>query len=304
MRRLLLLRNPSAGSGEALADDALGVLRDTGLELLEFEPRDASELDSLIRTHGAGVDAVVVGGGDGTLNASVEALLEVGRPLGVLPLGTANDFARTMGIPDDLHAACAIVGAGYVRRVDVARANGRPFLNAAGIGLSTRVARRLAREDGAKQRLGPFSYPAAVVEVLRAQRPFRARIASPGSVHELKSIQITVGNGVYYGGGAPLGQDCAIDDGCLDLYSIEPLPGWRLVIVALSVYRGTHTERDEGVATDRGAEFEVVTHPPMEVSLDGEPRFRTPVTFSVAPRALPVLAPRPETVAPEPRAGP
>ncbi len=294
MKRVLLLRNPAAGPGDTGLEDAFQVLRDAGLELEVVETRGPAQLRAAIRAHGREVDAVVVGGGDGTINASLPAVLETGLPLGVLPLGTANDFARTLEIPADLLQASEVIGRGATRSVDLGWANGRPFVNAAGIGLGTRVARRLAADGaGTKRRLGPFSYPAAVIETLRSQRPFRARIASKERALEVRSIQITVGNGVYYGGGAPLGAGCAIDDGCLDLYSIEPLPRWKLLMVALSVYRGTHGEATEGVATARGPAFEVVTHPPLDVSLDGEPSLRTPVTFSVLPGALRVFAPEP-----------
>lgn len=294
MKRLLLLANSKASSGQTPLEDALGVIRDTGLRVDVHRPSSVAQMQEMIREHQAVVDAVVIGGGDGSINAALPAVLEAGLPLGVLPLGTANDFARTLALPADLHGACGVIAAQAIRRVDVGWANDRPFVNAAGIGLSTRVARELSRDR--KQRLGPLSYPAAVLDVIRQYRPFHAHIESPAGIRELESVQITVGNGVYYGGGNPVAEDCAIDDGRLDLYSVRPRPLGRLMAVAWALRQGSHARLREDVLTAGAATFHISTRPVMAVSLDGEPCLETPVSFRVAPGALAVLAPPPETL--------
>jgi YegS/Rv2252/BmrU family lipid kinase len=230
-----------------------------------------------------------VGGGDGTVNCALAAVLETGLPLGLLPMGTANDLARTLGVPADLEGACTLIASRSIRTIDIGLANGMPFVNAAGIGLSTSIARSLTRES--KGRLGLLSYPAAVLNTLRQHRPFHVQIRSESGVRRASSIQLTVGNGVFYGGGTPLAEDAAIDDGRLDLYSIRAQPLTRMVQVAYAVLRGRQRQLDEGVDTDRGVCFHIDTTPRVTVSLDGEPRLRTPVRFSVAPGALRVFAP-------------
>jgi YegS/Rv2252/BmrU family lipid kinase len=289
LRRLLLLRNPRASRGAAELDAALATLRDTGVEVDLHCPEDAEHMRFIIRASARSVDAVAVAGGDGTVNAALKPVLEAGLPLGVVPLGTANDLARTLGIPDDPQRACAVIAAAHRRRIDVGWADNRPFLNAAGIGLSARVARRTSREQ--KRSWGPLSYPAAVLDAVRGQRAFRVRLKSAGATREWTSIHMAVGNGVYYGGGTPIAESCAIDDGCLDVYSVRPQPLWRLLGVALAVRTGFQERLETGVDVDRGPEFEVTTRPVLTVTLDGEPAMRTPVRFRVAPRSLQVFAP-------------
>lgn len=296
MKRVMVLRNPSASGGDVALDDALALLHDIGIESHVHTPDSAEHMRFLIRAGARTVDAVIIGGGDGTVNAALKAVLESGLPLGVLPLGTANDLARTLGIPRDPSEACALIASCTTRAIDVGWANNRPFLNAAGLGLSTQVARRLTVER--KSILGPFSYASAVAEALRTHRPFRAQIRSETGTREVASIQITVGNGIYYGGGTPLGEDCAIDDGRLDLYSVRPQTLLRLLAVAFALRRGTHAQLGAGVDTASGSEFEIVTRPRLTVSLDGEPALETPVHFRVVPRGLTVFAP-PQACDPE-----
>jgi YegS/Rv2252/BmrU family lipid kinase len=270
-------------------DDALSRLRDIGIEAQVHRPESPDHMRFLIRAEARSVDAVVIGGGDGTINSALKPVLEAGLPLGILPLGTANDLARTLGVPDDLHEACALIASQSTRDIDVAWANNRPFVNAAGMGIGTRVARSLSRES--KRLLGPFSYASAVAQAFRSHRPFRAAISSPAGTRQISSIQITVGNGVYYGGGTPLAEECAIDDGRLDLYSVRPRPLLRLLAVALAVRRGTQAQLGSGVDTASGSEFEISTTPRVRVSLDGELALETPVRFRLAAHALTVFAP-------------
>ena len=108
---------------------------------------------------------------------------------------------------------------GHTKRIDLGVVNGKHFFNAASIGLSVEVAQKLTR--GAKGRWGWFAYLAAAAGVLRHARPFRAEIRGGGEVHQVRTVQITVGNGRHYGGGLTVADDAAIDDGRLDLYSLE-----------------------------------------------------------------------------------
>jgi diacylglycerol kinase (ATP) len=291
LKRVLLVRNAAASQGSADLEDALAAFREQGVEIDERVPDDAEHMRFMIRAVARSIDAVIVGGGDGTINLALKPILESGLPMGILPLGTANDFARTLGIPADPHDALAVIAAGSTRLVDVGWANSRPFLNAAGIGLSARVARWSTRER--KRVWGPWSYPAAVLEGVRRQRPFRVRLHSLAGTREFTSIQVTLGNGVFYGGGARIHESATIDDGCFDVVSVRPQPLLRLLAVALAVRRGTPQELDAGVDIARGSLFEISTRPSVPVTLDGEPALTTPVSFRVAPRALRVFVPGP-----------
>lgn len=297
MKRVVAVLNGRASGGHSPVQEALSVFRDLGVSIDEHRPETIDGLRGVIRERGPKADAVLVGGGDGTVNAALAPVLRCGVPLGVLPMGTANDFARTLGIPNNLRDACQALAAGCCGVVDVGLANGQPFVNAAGMGLSTRVARALSRDT--KGRLGWLSYPAAVLASVRDQRPFRAEIAGDNGDVRVTSIQLTIGNGVYYGGGTPLADDASIRDGELDLYNVRALPLERLLRVAFAIRRGSQRQLEDGVDTLRGRRFRIDTQPSVTVSLDGEPLLRTPVEFSVAPGALRVLIPPGQVQAPE-----
>lgn len=216
------------------------MLERSGMALVRAFPADRDAVADLIRQHArlGTVDCVVMGGGDGTLNAAALALAETKLPLGVLPLGTANDFARTLDIPADLPAAAAVIADGLTRRVDLGIVNGHPFFNVASIGLSVRLTRELTAER--KRRWGRFAYAIAAARALsQARRPFTALIARDGYAPErVKTPQIAVGNGRYYGGGMAVRESARIDDQCLDLYSLEVKGVIRLALMALALRKG------------------------------------------------------------------
>lgn len=288
--RALVLLNARSGPASASVERGLERLRAHGLELHLVRTERPGEIASLVRSGGRGVDRVIVGGGDGTVNAALPALLVLDRPLGVIPLGTANDLARTLGLPTDPDEACAVIAGGHLRRVDVGEVNGTPFLNVASIGLGVAATRRLGRVG--KGRWGALGYPRALLDALRGARPFRVRIVCDGRTTSGRSIHVAVGNGCYYGGGTPIAEDAAIDDGALDLYSIEPQGLASLLRVAAAVRVGRQ-EGVPGVVTVRGREIRVESERPRLVTVDGEVRERTPAHFRVHPTALRVYAPEP-----------
>ncbi|MBV9393684.1 MAG: lipid kinase, partial [Methylobacteriaceae bacterium] len=209
-------------------------------------------------------------------------------PLGIIPAGTANDLARTLGIPDDPVVALDIIARGEERRIDIGRVNDQLFFNVASIGLSVALARAMSRET--KRRLGRLSYWLAAMRVLTRARPFSAVIASEGEVARVRTFQVAVGNGRYYGGGNAVEKSAEIDDGDLDLYSLEMDKVWKLAWIAPSFRAGEHGAFRE-VRSVRGRNFEIHTSRPRRVNADGEILTTTPAKFSVAPKAIRVFAP-------------
>jgi YegS/Rv2252/BmrU family lipid kinase len=292
-RRALVIANRHSRRGRAGLDAVLERLRAGGIELDLAEPRGGRRsIGRLIRERAAGSDLVVLGGGDGTMNAAAEALLETGLPLAILPLGTGNDLARTLGVPLDPLAAAEVAAGGTTRRIDLGRVNDKHFFNVASIGLSVRVAEALTGE--VKRRLGTFGYPVTVYRVLKEGRAFRAEIRPAGddAPLALDAIQLAVGNGRFYGGGLVVDERAEIDDHLLHLYALRPRPLWRLAARALAFRRGQHDDPG-AVEALAGRTFEVVTDRPMRVNTDGEITTRTPARFSVVPAALEVLVPAP-----------
>lgn len=234
------------------------------------------------------VDRIAVAGGDGTLHVALPALLEARLPLAVIPTGTANDLARTLGVPSDPLAALDVVAHGIRLRIDVGLVNGVPFLNAANIGVGVRVNREL--DKSTKSLWGGLSYMRAAWRAVEKERPFRVRITCDGVVERVRCVHVTVGNGVFHGGGARVAGDATIFDGQLDLYTLPPQGLLKLAALVPWLHFGQQ-RRWEGVRALRGSHIHLRTSRPLEVYADGERVSRTPVELSVLPKALEVLVP-------------
>ena len=141
MPRALLLINPNSRLGRSDLQPALEVLRAGGLELIK-SPSEGDFTETILKA-ADDVDLVIVGGGDGTLNRLVDAIVKIDLPIGILPLGTANDLARTLELPADLRACAELIIQGKTRRIDLGQVNGKSFFNVASLGISTEVTRSL-----------------------------------------------------------------------------------------------------------------------------------------------------------------
>lgn len=286
--RALLLVNHHSRRGRDNAAEVFSMLAEAGLHPL-VPPGDADTAEA-IRRHAAEVDRVVVGGGDGSLNAAVPALLESRLPLGVIPLGTGNDFARTLGIPLDLRQAAAVIAAGHSVPVDVGEANGHPFLNVASIGFGVDLTRALTRD--AKRRWGKLGYAVAGLRALSRLQPFTAEIEHGGQVQVSRTVHLAIGNGRHYGGGMVVDEHARLDDAKLHAFSLEVDHWWHLLRLLPALRAGTHHHWAE-VRTLAGEEVTVRTRRPRSVNTDGEITTRTPVTVRVRPGALRVFVPPP-----------
>lgn len=287
-RRALVLFNPKARRGSEAHDAVTARLRAGGLAL-RVEPFDTlPEIARDIVRLQESADLLVVCGGDGSVSSAGMAVKESGLPLGIIPLGTANDLARTLGIPLDPAEAAQVIVEGHTRTIDLGTVNGHAFFNVASIGLSVDLARSL--DPILKKRLGRLGYAVSAARVLSGARPFHARITEKGQVIETDTYQIAIGNGRHYGGGNIVQASAAIDDGHLDLYSLEMKNLWKLVLMLRSFRSGQHGAWNE-VRTARCIEFDVETNRPQSVNADGEIVTSTPAHFKVHPKAVKVFAP-------------
>lgn len=287
-RRALLLVNRHSRHGQQAVSDAIEQLKKLGLELMEESTDDPMHLPDLIRRYRQQVDMVIVGGGDGTLNAVVDGIVDTQLPLGVLPLGTANDLARTLGIPTTLADACRVIAGGRVKQIDLGWVNGKHFFNVASLGLSVQITQKLTKE--AKRRWGIFAYAATAIQVIWQTRPFSAEIRLDDQIIQVKTVQIAVGNGRYYGGGMAVTHDATIDDQRLDLYSLELRHWWQMLPLIPTMRQGRHTDL-RSVRSLHGREFEVSTRKHRPINTDGEITTYTPARFRVVPHAITVLVP-------------
>jgi len=289
MERALILANPHSRSAGAGVDAAAAELHKAGIDVLRPAWREGEPLSAAIERCGDKADFVVIAGGDGSLNAAAPALIDSGLPLGILPGGTANDLARTLGLPLDMIGAAKVIAAGRIRAIDVGEVNGKPFFNVASLGMSASLADRLTRET--KRRWGRLAYALTATEVLIEARRFGAVIRpDEGDEVTVRSLQIAVGNGRHYGGGMIVEETARIDDGRLDLYSLEFRDIWKLPFMAFAFRKGRHGLADD-VRTMSGPGFEIRTREPMPVNADGEIVTQTPAVFRVRPGAIRVFVP-------------
>ncbi|NMG21835.1 lipid kinase [Brasilonema bromeliae] len=288
-RRALLLVNRHARRGQHSLPQAVKQLRELGFDLIEEDTEKPNHLREMIHRHRNQVDLVIIGGGDGTLNAAVDALVETQLPLGILPLGTANDLARTLGIPPTLPDACQTIAKGELQRIDLGWVNGKHFFNVASLGLSVQITERLNQE--LKRRWGVLAYAATALGVIWQARLFRADIRLDGELIRVKTVQIAVGNGRYYGGGMIICENAAINDQKLHLSSINVRHWWQIVALLPAMKQGRH-KAWSGIHTDKCQEIEVYTYRLHAINTDGELTTNTPAKFRLIPKALSVLIPR------------
>jgi diacylglycerol kinase (ATP) len=286
--RVLLLHNPKARQGGNALEPVCARLAAGGLAITTESFENLPEIARDIARLHESADAIVVCGGDGSISSAAPAVIDSGLPLGIIPAGTANDLARTLSIPLDLAAAADLVVAGHTRRIDVGMVDGHCFFNVASIGLSSELAQKLDPE--LKKRFGRLGYAIAALRILATARRFRARIVEKGLGARVRTYQIAVGNGRLYGGGNVVAEDAAIDDGRLDLYSLEMANLWKSALMARAFRTGTLGAWKE-VRTARSVEFDVETRRPMPVNADGEIVTATPAHFRVLPAAVTVFAP-------------
>jgi diacylglycerol kinase (ATP) len=287
-RRALLISNPKSRNGQNPLDVVVDLLKASGFEMIHADTSCAEDISPAIVSCRDKIDCVLVAGGDGTLNAAAPGLVETGLPLGILPTGTANDLARTLSIPTDLALATRLIIKGNSKRIDVGTVNEHYFFNVASIGLSAAIAQSLTGE--AKRRFGPLSYPIAALRALASTGRFSAEIISKDERVRVKTLQIAIGNGRFYGGGNAVEQDAAIDDGHLDLYSLEFQTVWKMALMLRSFRVGQHGLWQE-VRTAKCKQFEIRTTRPRPINLDGELKTHTPAVFGLEPKAITVYVP-------------
>jgi diacylglycerol kinase (ATP) len=270
--RVLLIVNPNSRRGRKLGAEVRTELSRRGLEFAGGACAD--------------VDAIVAAGGDGTVARTIRPAIEMKVPIGVVPLGTFNDLARTLGIPLDVADACDVIASAQTRTIDVARVNGTYYVNEASVGVSSRLTRLQKPVD--KQRFGFLAIAASALQSGHLLRPFHAQIEYEDRREQVKCVQLTVANSHHFGGFITV-EEAAIDDGRLDLYCVERGSIAELLSLGGAMLFGSRG-RVRGVRAFRSAAFTVSTRRGHRISADGEPAGRTPARFEVLPKALRVFA--------------
>jgi YegS/Rv2252/BmrU family lipid kinase len=289
--RALLIVNRASGQGDATTVAAERALGRAGFDVDAVSPDDPGDISGLIRERGPACDRIVLGGGDGTFSHSAQALIDAGRPVGLLPLGTANDLARTLRLPADIAAAAEVAAGKRSRPIDLGTINGRPFFNVASMGFSARVAAYHAGER--KKRLKMLSYPLSWLDAQRDLEPFHARLSYGKRRRRIRTTMLAVGNGVHFGGGLMIADNAAIDDGWLDVFYVKPLgPIGLLKLLPFLKFGAIRRRQDVRLLRTRAIDIDAEPH--QDINVDGEVVERTPARFGVLREALEVYVPGPD----------
>jgi diacylglycerol kinase (ATP) len=291
--RIALITNPTAGrnAGVTAAQRAADEFENAGWETVTRLTRGPGDATRLAREAAdEGFDAVFACGGDGTLSQVLAGLLDTGVPGGMIPAGTGNDFARTIGLSRDAAAAARQLIRGQVKDIDLLQINNGALwsVNVAGVGFDAAVAARINR----RRRLtgGLLAYLTAVVQELVSYRPTQMHLRVDDEQWEGRALLLAVANARSYGAGMKIAPTAEIDDGLLDVVLVEHVSRLEFIRSFPKVLRGTHTDHP-AVRTWRGAEVTVETPQPSPVLVDGDLRCQTPLHVRVSPGRARLLMP-------------
>jgi YegS/Rv2252/BmrU family lipid kinase len=288
--RLKLLFNPAAGRGRTrrFVESAAARLRERGATVEMTPSRSPAHLTELAAAASREeYDRVVVCGGDGTLHLAVREFDLVRGTLGLIPLGSGDDFARVLGIPRDAVRAADVVIDGVERRVDVATANDRRYLGVAGVGFDSEVARQA---QTVKVLRGSLVYLYAILRVLPRFRPHRIHLEIDNQGREDEVMFAVVANSSQYGAGIRIAPDALVDDELLDYCLVHRCSRVKLLKTLPQAYTGKHVTSDVA-ETGRGREIRITSERPLDVFADGELLTTSPVTFGLAKEKLRIVVP-------------
>src|ERR1700730_8586339 len=290
-KRALALFNPRARAVADNIEAVITALRTQGFDIEQPEAKTRDAMAGLVREYATKVDLVIAVGGDGTLNAVLQGLIGTKLPLGIIPLGTANDLCKTLEIPLDVAGACDVIARGFTRKIDVGRVNGTCYFNEASIGLSVALCRRLTAQ--AKKRFGRLALFYEAIGIMIRMRRFRAIVkVNDDREIALHTAQLTIGNSRNFGGLLAT-EDASIDDRRLDLYSVEFRHWWSYFEALISLLRHRYDDVKSGF-TLHARRYEVRTGRPMRIEADGEIVSKTPAVYEVVPLAVTVIVPEPK----------
>lgn len=285
-----LVVNPVSGKqrGEQIAREAGDRLTRAGHDVVRVHSVDGAQARAAVAAEvDAGSELVLVVGGDGLLHDVLPALTARDVTVGLLPAGTGNDTARSLGIPvGDPDAALDVVLSGRTRTIDLADTDNGPVVTVVASGFDSKVNERA---NAMRWPRGNMRYNLAILAELRAFSPLSFTLTLDGVRLDTEAMLVAVGNGPSFGGGLRIAEGAVLDDGLLDVCIIRPVSKTKLVRVFPRLYRGTHVDLPE---FERHLVREAVLECPGIVAYgDGERLGPLPMTTRVRPAALRVLVP-------------
>ena len=289
-KRAMLVVNALSRSGQAAFDEACDKLSAAGIELIDAHAvQDPEVMEPIVKAAIAKAPMVIVGGGDGTLSSAVDHFVGSDTVFAVLPLGTANSFARTLGMPLDVDGAIKTIAYGRRKRIDLGIINGDYFANVAALGMSPLIADTVP--SWLKSWFGVLGYVLWALRVAFKFRPFKLKVTlDDGTVVKSWATEARIANGSFHGG-VKLVEQAELDSGEM---VIQAVTGKRVLGLAWSwfatLFKLRH--REQTVTEWRGKRMTLEARPSQKISIDGEIAARTPVVVECARGAIEVAAPR------------
>ncbi len=291
-RPITLIINTRSRRGKAMFDEAVTAVKGAGIPIAEAHAvKDKAASERLLRREvEAGAQTVILGGGDGTLSGCAGHLVNTPVAMAVLPLGTGNTLARSLGIPLDLSGAAQTIAQGHIETMDVGRVNGRTFLNSVTLGLSAEIAHAL--DGDIKKRLGLLAWPVVGGRVLWRHRALRLKISSAERSFSVRTHQLVISNGRYIAGPVAAAPDASVQDSCLRVFALGNAKRRSLAVNTLRLLLGRHVDYDESrYFATRALRVQSALRA-VDADVDGEINEKTPLDLEVLPGALRVVVPR------------
>jgi YegS/Rv2252/BmrU family lipid kinase len=289
--KICLVVNPSAGGGRAgrTLPHVQTELTRRGIEHRVELTRSLEHAGELAVAAAAAGETTVTLGGDGLVGAAAGALKHSSGVLGVLPGGRGNDFARVLKIPLEPVAACAVLAANVVRELDLGEVNSRTFISIASCGFDS-DANRIANET--KLVRGKLVYSYGALRALVGWRPAKFEVTIDGrDTRTFRGYTVAAANSGAYGGGMLLAPSASLQDGALDVVTVEHIPKLRYLRLLPTVFTGEHV-RQRAVQVTRASEVRITADRPFTMYADGDPIAELPATVSVLPGAVKVIVPQ------------
>ena len=291
MKRVLVILNPMAGNSHQRRAVTQGIVEwrsRLGWRVQLRETRRGGDATAIARAEAANYDLIVAAGGDGTINEVANGLVHTNTTLGALPIGTGNVWVRELRQSLDPLLAARQLAQGSIHQIDLGLANDRYFLLMAGIGLDAAITQEVRSAD--KKRLGRLAYIVKSLPLLWRLRGTRSRISIDGTPLKGNALFVLISNSRLYGGVLNIAYRAAVTDGLLDVCVMlgdNALAAPQLLLGILLRGYGTIP----GLEYFQAKRVEIACSRPLLVQVDGDAIGTTPMTFTVAPRALRVLLP-------------
>ncbi|RIA46788.1 YegS/Rv2252/BmrU family lipid kinase [Hephaestia caeni] len=288
IRSAAMIVNAQSRKGQAQFDEACAALEALPFPVDAHAVHDPGTLDDIIKAALAKKpDLLILGGGDGTISGLVNHLVGTGTALGVLPLGTANSFARTLGIPLDIAGAVEVLRTGKRKRIDLGMIDKDYFANCAAIGIAPQIAQSVPH--GVKKYLGRVGYLSWAALQYAKFRPFELTIEDAGVRRNVDVVEVRISNGGFHGG-TEIVDEARVDSGEIIVQAVTGsfkrrlLKNWAASALRLAA-------RHDDTVSFTGKALRVSTRPPLPISIDGEVLATTPVTARIAAGVIEVIVP-------------